>query len=197
MFTSRAEYRILLRQDNADLRLTPLVNEIGMHGMEERMEQVREKNEALIELKKYFSQESISPQEVNPYLEKQGASPLKQSVKVDSLLLRPEVSLSELQAAVPKIDRAISAYDEEVLNMSEINLKYAGYIRREQEMVEKMERLDGVTLGERIDYARIESLSSEAQEKLSKIRPLTIGQASRISGVSPSDVSVLLVHVGR
>jgi len=161
------------------------------------MEQVREKNEALIELKKYFSQESISPQEVNPYLEKQGASPLKQSVKVDSLLLRPEVSLSELQAAVPKIDRAISAYDEEVLNMSEINLKYAGYIRREQEMVEKMERLDGVTLGERIDYARIESLSSEAQEKLSKIRPLTIGQASRISGVSPSDVSVLLVHVGR
>jgi tRNA uridine 5-carboxymethylaminomethyl modification enzyme len=197
MFTSRAEYRILLRQDNADLRLTPLVHALGMKNMGERMESVQRKNEELIALKKYFSRESITPEDVNAYLIEQKASPLKQSVKLDSLLLRPEVSLAGLKKAVSRVEKALSGYDHEVLNMSEINLKYAGYIRREQEMVEKMERLDGVPLGERIDYSTIESLSSEAQEKLSKIRPLTIGQASRISGVSPSDVSVLLVHVGR
>ncbi len=197
MFTSRAEYRILLRQDNADLRLTPLVHRLGMRNMDKRMEQVRHKNDQLVALKRYYSKESITPEEANSYLETQGASPLKQSVKLDSLLLRPEVSLDALQKEVPKIGGELEDYDEEVLNMSEINLKYAGYIRREQEMVEKMERLDGVPLGERIEYKEIESLSSEAQEKLSKIRPLTIGQASRISGVSPSDVSVLLVHVGR
>lgn len=197
MFTSRAEYRILLRQDNADLRLTPLAHRIGMNHMEERMEQVERKNEDLIKLKRYYGQVSLSPDDVNPYLQKQKGSPLKQSVKMDSLLLRPEVSLEGLQNAVPKVREELSSYDEEVLSMSEINLKYAGYIRREQEMVEKMERLDGVPLGERIDYTKIESLSSEAREKLSKIRPLTIGQASRISGVSPSDVSVLLVHMGR
>jgi len=197
MFTSRAEYRILLRQDNADLRLTPLAHRLGMRGMGKRMEQVQHKNDQLVALKRYYSRESITPDEANAYLETQGASPLKQSVKLDSLLLRPEVSLDALQKAVPKIAGELEPYDEEVLNMSEINLKYAGYIRREQEMVEKMERLDGVPLGERIEYKEIESLSSEAQEKLTKIRPLTIGQASRISGVSPSDVSVLLVHVGR
>jgi tRNA uridine 5-carboxymethylaminomethyl modification enzyme len=197
MFTSRAEYRILLRQDNADLRLTPLAHRIGMNHMEKRMEQVERKNEDLLELKRYYGQTSISPDDVNPYLQEQKGSQLKQSVKMDSLLLRPEVSLEGLQNAVPKVREELSSYDEDVLSMSEINLKYAGYIRREQEMVEKMERLDGVPLGERIDYTKIESLSSEAREKLSKIRPLTIGQASRISGVSPSDVSVLLVHVGR
>ncbi|NBC24714.1 MAG: tRNA uridine-5-carboxymethylaminomethyl(34) synthesis enzyme MnmG [Bacteroidetes bacterium] len=197
MFTSRAEYRILLRQDNADLRLTPLAQRIGMNHMDERMEQVKRKNEDLMELKRYFGQFSISPDDVNPYLQQQKGSPLKQSVKLDSLLLRPEVSLEGIQEAVPEVREQLSTYDDDVLSMSEINLKYAGYIRREQEMVEKMERLDGVPLGERIDYSGIESLSSEAREKLSKIRPLTIGQASRISGVSPSDVSVLLVHMGR
>ncbi len=197
MFTSRAEYRILLRQDNADLRLTPLAKRIGMNHMDERMEQVNRKNEDLMELKRYFGQVSITPDDVNPYLQQQKGSPLKQSVKLDSLLLRPEVSLEGIQEAVPEVREQLSTYDDEVLSMSEINLKYAGYIRREQEMVEKMERLDGVPLGERIDYSGIESLSTEAREKLSKIRPLTIGQASRISGVSPSDVSVLLVHMGR
>jgi tRNA uridine 5-carboxymethylaminomethyl modification enzyme len=197
MFTSRAEYRILLRQDNADLRLTPLADRIGMHHMEERMGRVDKKNEELQEVERYLSKTSVSPEEINPYLDRQQASPLKQSVKLDSLLLRPEVSIEGLRSALTPLDHFLSTIDEEVVSMSEINLKYAGYIRREQEMVEKMDRLDGVPLGERVNYAQIESLSSEAREKLSKIKPLTIGQASRISGVSPSDVSVLLVHAGR
>ncbi len=197
MFTSRAEYRILLRQDNADLRLTPLAHHIGMHHMEDRMDRVTKKNEELQEVKQYLSKTSVSPEEINNYLSRQQASPLKQSVKLDSLLLRPEVSIDGLRSALPQLDEFLSRVDDEVVSMSEINLKYAGYIRREQELVEKMDRLDGVPLGERVDYAKIESLSSEAREKLSTIKPLTIGQASRISGVSPSDVSVLLVHAGR
>lgn len=197
MFTSRAEYRILLRQDNADLRLTPLAHHIGMHHMEDRMDRVTKKNEELQEVKQYLSKTSVSPEEINNYLSRQQASPLKQSVKLDSLLLRPEVSIDGLRSALPQLDDFLSRVDDEVVSMSEINLKYAGYIRREQELVEKMDRLDGVPLGERVDYAKIESLSSEAREKLSTIKPLTIGQASRISGVSPSDVSVLLVHAGR
>ncbi len=197
MFTSRAEYRVLLRQDNADLRLTPIVQNLGMLHLEERMKRVREKESANSEIISFFKKYSISPDVINPFLLNIDSAPIKQKLKLHSILLRPKVTIELLRREIPDLENEMCNYDKESLELAEINMKYAGYLEKEQEMVEKMNRLESVQLHDSFDYHALPSLSAEAREKLTKIKPRTIGQASRISGVSPSDVSVLLVHVGR
>lgn len=197
MFTSRAEYRILLRQDNADIRLTPRVSDLGMEGLDQRLDRVRQKETDAEEITRIFEKYSVAPEELNGYLESIGSAPLKQKVKLHSVLVRPHIGINALREVLPEVDQALSKFDPEVVELAEINMKYAGYIEKEQEMVDKMNRLEAVKLHDGFDYHSLPSLSAEAREKLTKIKPGTIGQASRISGVSPSDVSVLLVHVGR
>lgn len=197
MFTSRAEYRILLRQDNADLRLTPLAAKAGMQGLEERMERVQEKESANQEIQRFLNGFSIHPDVINPFLASIDSAPLKQSVKLNSVLLRPRVTIAALSEVVMEVGEYLAQHDQESQELAEINMKYEGYIRREQEMVDKMNRLESVRLYDDLDYHSLVSLSMEARLKLTQIKPRTIGQASRISGVSPADISVLLVHMGR
>jgi tRNA uridine 5-carboxymethylaminomethyl modification enzyme len=197
MFTSRAEYRILLRQDNADIRLTPLACALGMHGMEERMERVNTKIQNAARIERYFDDTSVEPELINGFLESIASAPLKQKVKARSVLTRPNIEVSDIRISLPYVNEFLSQYDEETITIAEVSMKYDGYIKKEQEMVDKMDRLESVRLADHFDYKALKSLSIEAREKLHKIRPRTIGQASRISGVSPSDISVLLVHVGR
>ncbi len=197
MFTSRAEYRILLRQDNADIRLSPLAEALGISGMEERMKKVKEKELAIEEIKKYFNKSSVSPLELNPYLESIGSSALKQQVKLIGVLSRPRVGIQDLAKQLDGLSQKIKDYDPELIMTAETDIKYEGYIVKEKEMAEKMNRLEDVYFYNNIDYNNIKALSMEAREKLNEIKPKTIGQASRISGVSPADISVLLVHLGR
>ncbi len=197
MFTSRAEYRILLRQDNADIRLTPLAYELGMQGLESRMERVESKKQNAAKIERYFDETSVDPDLINPLLDTIDSSPLKQKIKARSILGRPNIGIKEMRSVLSDIDDYLVDYDEETITIAEISMKYEGYIRKEQEMVDKMDRLESVRLADHLDYKSLKSLSFEAREKLHQIKPRTIGQASRISGVSPSDISVLLVHVGR
>jgi tRNA uridine 5-carboxymethylaminomethyl modification enzyme len=196
MFTSRAEYRILLRQDNADIRLTPLAQKIGIRGADLRMDQVKEKINAAAEIEKFFHQYSVEPNLINGYLEQINSAPIRQKVKLHSILVRPHVYMESLLNTLPEVANFLSSYPKEYSELAEINMKYDGYIKKENEMVDKMAKLEKVKL--RIpDYHQLQSLSAEAREKLTQIQPETIGQASRISGVSPADISVLLVHLGR
>jgi tRNA uridine 5-carboxymethylaminomethyl modification enzyme len=197
MFTSRAEYRILLRQDNADLRLTPLAQELGIQGAEERMQRVLAKQEAGEAISKFARKLSVEPGEVNRYLDSLGSQPLSQKVKLHSLLLRPHVDIAGLRTVLPALDEFLGNYEPEFIETAETDMKYEGYIERERERADKMNRLENVRLFDNLDYQQLTSLSKEAREKLSQIRPETVGQASRISGVSPADISVLLVHMGR
>ncbi len=197
MFTSRAEYRILLRQDNADLRLTPLAAQLGVKGIEQRMERVRAKAAVAETISRHLEDFSVSPDQLNNFLDSKGSALLKQKVKLKGVLLRPHVSIAELRGILPELDTFLEQFDPEFVDLAEINMKYEGYIKKEKEMVEKMNRLEAVRLHENFNYQGVSSLSAEAREKLSRIKPRTIGQASRISGVSPSDISVLLIHVGR
>jgi tRNA uridine 5-carboxymethylaminomethyl modification enzyme len=197
MFTSRAEHRILLRQDNADLRLTPLAQSIGMHGLEERMDRVDAKKSGMEEIQRVLDSFSAEPDQINPFLESIGSSPVNQKIKTSLLLTRPHTGLSDLRHNLPQLDEALRKFDDETVSLAEVDIKYRGYIEREKEMVNKMNRLEELAIHESIDYARIPALSLESREKLSRLRPRTIGQASRISGVSPSDISVLLIHIGR
>jgi tRNA uridine 5-carboxymethylaminomethyl modification enzyme len=197
MFTSRAEYRILLRQDNADLRLTPIAHQLGVKGMDERMEKVEQKRADMKAIRRLFERTSVDPDQLNGFLAQHNSSPLKQKVKLQSVLTRPHITMAALREVLPEIDGQLQAYSDETLMLAEIATKYAGYIRKEQDMVDKMNRLEAVRLRNDYDYAQLQSLSSEAREKLTQLQPRTIGQASRISGVSPSDISVLLVHMGR
>ena len=197
MFTSRAEYRILLRQDNADLRLTPLAENIGMQGLEERLENLTKKQSNINAIETYVKNLSVAPEEVNTLLEEKKSAPIKQKLKCHSLISRPGISIKDLGNRVEHIGTFISEFDEETLHCAETSMKYAGYIEKEREMAEKMNRLESVGLHADFAYEKLSSLSAEAREKLSEIKPRTIGQASRISGVSPSDISILLVHVGR
>lgn len=199
MFTSRAEYRILLRQDNADLRLTPIAFELGLAD-EKMMSKVEEKRKGTEDLKKLLRATGISPDSINPYLIRINSAPIQQQVKVTSVLTRPGVYLKEVLDINEEIkDKClkISSLHEDVLSQTEIQLKYEGYIDREEEIALKMKRLESVLIPEDIVYSQMKSLSSEAIEKLGMIKPRTIGQASRVSGVSPSDISVLLIYLGR
>jgi len=197
MFTSRAEYRILLRQDNADIRLTPLAYQLGMNGLESRMERVRSKVNNAAAIERYFDDTSVEPELINAFLETIDSSSLKQKIKAKAMVTRPNLGISEMRSSLPYLDEYLGQFDDETITIAEISMKYEGYIRKEQEMVNKMDRLESVRLADHFDYKALKSLSFEAREKLHQIRPRTIGQASRISGVSPSDISVLLVHVGR
>ena len=197
MFTSRAEYRILLRQDNADLRLTSLAKDLGIRNIEERVSRVEAKSEAMRTLKKSLESISVSPDQLNPYLESINSTDLNQKVKLISVLRRPNVSLNALAEYLPDLKSKLEAMDPAHIESTEIAIKYEGYIVKEQEMANKMNRLESVLLKNDLDYGTLSALSTEAREKLTTQRPRTIGQASRISGVSPSDISVLLVHMGR
>ncbi len=197
MFTSRAEYRILLRQDNADLRLTRKASEAGVGGMEERVKRAGDKEEAINKIRRFYQTTSIAPDQVNGYLESIGSSPLSQKVKLKSIIARPGVLQKDLEKAFPPLAAFLDNYDMEIRDLAQTDIKYEGYILKEKEMADKMNRLEDVKLYPTMNYHAIASLSAEAREKLSLIKPRTIGQATRISGVSPSDISVLLVHVGR
>ncbi len=197
MFTSRAEYRILLRQDNADLRLTKLAAQLGISNMEERINRVENKEQSILEIEKWLKKQSAEPDDINPLLNTLSSTPLKQKVKMLTVLSRPGINLSALRKYDNNLDSFLNDYDNETISVAETQLKYAGYIKKEQEMVDKMERLENVRLDQNLNYDQLVSLSAEAREKLTRQKPRTIGQASRISGVSPSDISVLLVHVGR
>jgi tRNA uridine 5-carboxymethylaminomethyl modification enzyme len=197
MFTSRAEHRILLRQDNADLRLTPLVEALGMQGLNERMDRVRIKGDGIKKIDHLLSSGNADPGQVNPFLESIGSATISQKIKLDVLLSRPHISLENILPYLPHLKDALAPFDAETIALAEVDVKYRGYIEREQEMVDKMNRLEELVLHDTLDYARISSLSAESREKLTRLKPRTLGQASRISGVSPSDISVLLVHIGR
>lgn len=199
MFTSRAEYRILLRQDNADIRLTPLGFSIGL-ASEGRMRRVNLKIEGTKSFKKDLRKIAVSPAEVNPFLESIGSAPISQKVKLSSIITRPKVYLKNLlDLSLEAKEKAMIVHTshDEVLDQVEIQMKYDGYIEREQDQAEKMSRLENVKIPSDLDFTKLNSLSTEAKEKLTAIKPVTIGQASRVSGVSPSDVSVLLVYLGR
>lgn len=197
MFTSRAEFRILLRQDNADVRLTPLTHKLGMRNMNDRMKKLSEKLEAEQSIVKHFKKTSVQPADINSYLEQKSSSTLKQKVKLDKILLRPHINVEDMRKELPDLNDFLTDFSQEHIDYAEIKMKYEGYIKKEEEMVDKLSRFEHIKINPDFDYNRLQSLSSEAREKLSEIKPSTIGQASRISGVSPSDVSVLLVHLGR
>ena len=199
MFTSRAEFRILLRQDNADERLTPLGFEIGLADAA-ALEKVERKKALTKQLKTKLREIGISPAQANPMLQKKESATIIQQVKASSLITRPHVTLSDLIEVNEEAALAVSeVFNSEPLavEQTEILLKYEGYIEREEEQAQKHQRLENLSLPEKMDYTQIKSLSIEAKEKLSQIQPATIGQAARVSGVSPSDISVLLVHLGR
>lgn len=196
MFTSRAEYRILLRQDNADLRLTALGHSIGMID-DERMEKVNRKIEDIKSVKRILTKVGITPAEANNILAVYNSSPIKQQVKAVELLIRPHIHIDDICRMSAEINEKLSSFSREVIEQAEIQLKYDGYINREQEVANKLNRLEDVVIPEGIDYKDLKSLSSEAVNKLTSISPKTIGQASRISGISPSDVNVLLIYLGR
>lgn len=199
MFTSRAEFRILLRQDNADERLTPLGFELGLADRE-ALDKVERKQALTKQLKTKLREIGISPDEANPLLVAKDSAPISQQVKASSLITRPHISLTDLVSVSAQTAMAVAeVHNEEPLavEQTEILLKYEGYIDREEEQAQKLQRLENLQLSNTLDYFQIKSLSIEAKEKLSKIQPATIGQAARVSGVSPSDISVLLVHLGR
>jgi tRNA uridine 5-carboxymethylaminomethyl modification enzyme len=199
MFTSRAEYRILLRQDNADLRLTSKGYELGL-ASKDRMDRLEEKYRQINSIVDFLKKESITPEQALPLLEILGTGNIQQKQKMAYFLLRPQVSLMDMTSYLSALKcflDAIPGLGDEVTEEVEISIKYENYIGKEQEIADKLLKLENITLSESFDYASITSLSYEAREKLSKIKPTSIGQASRISGVSPSDISILLVHLGR
>jgi tRNA uridine 5-carboxymethylaminomethyl modification enzyme len=199
MFTSRAEYRILLRQDNADERLTPVSYEMGLAGAE-RLRVLEAKQEGSKMVTGFLENQSVLPDDINPKLEKLGSSPIRQKVKLRELVARPQVSVYDLAAEVPALDEMISGIGEwraEIVEGAEIMIKYSGYIDRERTIADKIKRLEYVKLPDWVKYDEIKGLTMEARQKLAAIRPDTIAQASRIPGVSPADISVLLVLLGR
>lgn len=196
MFTSRAEYRILLRQDNADMRLTEMGYKMGLAD-EGRMLAMTEKKAAIDAITAFIGNYSVNPDAINGLLATAESSEIKQRTKLDKILARPHINLSLLASALPELQAFLNKYDKDALVCAEIELKYESYIEKEVELVEKMSRMENIKLQADFDYSVLKSLSIEARQKLSKIKPTSLGQASRISGVSPADMSVLLVHMGR
>lgn len=197
MFTSRAEYRTLLRQDNADLRLTPKSFAIGL-ASKERMDRVLEKQTKTDLFVDFLLKTSIKPEDVNPILEAKNSAKVSQSMKMFKIASRPQLDFNDVRK-FPKVEEFIHAneIDEEIIEQTEIHVKYSGYIEKEKNSADKLQRLENIKIPRNFDYKKVKSISFEAREKLTKIQPTTISQASRISGVSPSDVSVLLVYMGR
>ena len=196
MFTSRAEYRILLRQDNADLRLTEKGHAIGLAN-DERLHAMNEKKAALKNILNELSSTKVGPEQINESLTRINSSPIKEKNSVANLLKRPEIGVNEVRELHPSLAALISKFSKEVAEQAEIVVKYEPYIDREQKMADKIESLDNYRIQSDFDYDRVKALSSEAREKLKKQRPATIGQMSRMSGVSPADVSIMTVYLGK
>lgn len=196
MFTSRAEFRTLLRQDNADLRLTEMSYRMGL-ASQERMERLKAKREGVDELKKTLQNISLSPDEVNGYLSSKDSAALEQKQKALQILLRPNIDLLSMMKSVDKIGEMLSKYSEEVIEQAEIQIKYDVYIEKEKDLVKRMSQLEELRIPENFNYDKVAALSNEALQKFKKIKPSTLGQASRISGVNPSDVQILMVYMGR
>lgn len=201
MFTSRAEYRILLRQDNADERLTPISYKLGL-ASENRMRRLEEKQKSKATIQHYLEQHKVEPLQVNAFLEELGTSALSQKADMASLLQRPQINLQSLRTMNPAFDRFLEKYDrlpfaQELLEEVEVSMKYSSYIQKEEENAARLSKYDSLPLRSDFDYKSILSISYEAREKLSRLKPATLGQASRIPGVSPSDISVLLIWLNK
>ena len=197
MFTSRAEYRTLLRQDNADFRLTPLSHKLGL-ASDIRMRKMEEKRQGSNDFVQFFKKTSVLPEEINPILEEKESALVSQSDKMFKIFARPKVTMQDMRK-IPSVEAYIQErdLDNEVLEQTEIQVKYAGYIEKERQNADKLQRLEGIRIPENFNYDLLKSLSFEAREKLKEIQPTSISQASRISGVSPNDISVMLVYMGR
>jgi tRNA uridine 5-carboxymethylaminomethyl modification enzyme len=196
MFTSRAEHRILLRQDNADIRLTPAGHALGLAD-DERLEKVKRKVAETAEIIAYLTNKPIEPAEINNLLVSLGSAPITEKARANQLLKRPNVEIPHLIQAVPSLAQYLNKYQPDSVEQAEIALKYESYIEKEYQMAAKMEELEHYVIRERLDYRTIPALSNEAREKLLRVQPETIGQASRISGVSPADISILMVYLGK
>ncbi|AJW64068.1 tRNA uridine 5-carboxymethylaminomethyl modification enzyme MnmG [Elizabethkingia miricola] len=195
MFTSRAEYRLLLRQDNADIRLTEKAHKLGL-ASDERLQKVENKIAKSSELEEFLKATSVKVDDINPILEENSSSPVNQSFRAAQILTRPNINLNKL-CAIEEIKNKAAEYTDEVREQAEINIKYKGYIDKEKENVAKLHRLENIKIPENFDYSKVNSLSAEAKQKLSSVRPETIAQAGRISGVSPADINILLIFLGR
>lgn len=196
MFTSRAEFRTLLRQDNADLRLTEKSYEIGLADVE-RMKELTAKKESVTEIKKLLEQYSLEPAETNEYLSKINSAPILQKQKAAQLLLRPGIELNELINNIPSLKAKLSTVSKDAIRQADIQIKYEVYIKKEQELVKRISQLEELAIPENFNYEKIPALSAEAMQKFIKIKPRTLGQAGRISGVNPSDIQILMVYMGR
>jgi tRNA uridine 5-carboxymethylaminomethyl modification enzyme len=196
MFTSRAEFRTILRQDNADLRLTELSYRLSL-ASQERMDKVISKRDGVEKIKNILKEISLEPAEADAFLAENNSAPLPQKQKAVQILLRPNITLGSMIAGLPKIKQALAGFTEQIIEQADIQIKYNTYIEKEKELVKRMNQLEDLLIPENFDYSRIISLSAEALQKFKKIKPRTLGQASRISGVNPSDVQILMVYMGR
>ncbi|HOZ85757.1 MAG TPA: tRNA uridine-5-carboxymethylaminomethyl(34) synthesis enzyme MnmG [Niabella sp.] len=196
MFTSRAEYRTLLRQDNADARLTPLSYNIGL-ASEERMHQIKGKIENVVRIKTKLKETIIQPDEINGFLNSIGSSPIVEKQRTEKILLRPGIEIEALIETLPTLKASLHGFSKEELEQAAIQIKYDVYIEKEKEIVTRMGEMENLGIPDRFDYYKLASLGIEAREKLSRIRPKTLGQASRISGINPSDIQILMVFMGR
>jgi tRNA uridine 5-carboxymethylaminomethyl modification enzyme len=196
MFTSRAEFRTLLRQDNADLRLTEKSYRMGL-ASQERMDKVKEKQEGVEKIKTILKELPIDPEDINQLLIEKNTAPLTQRIRAYQILLRPSMDIFIMKEHVAKMKSALAGFNNETLEQAEIQVKYEVYIEKENELVKKMSQLEDLVIPDSFDYAKLVSLSTEARQKFNRIRPRTLGQASRISGVNPSDVQILMVYMGR
>ena len=196
MFTSRAEYRTLLRQDNADLRITPLGYKIGLASMQ-RMELAEKKAADVARIKAKLAEYPVEPAEINPFLQSIGSNPINERVRAGKLLLRPDVYLADLVAHVKDLRDTIGKEDRLTIEQAEIQVKYDVYIEKEHELVKRMASLEELMIPQSFNYEKLTAMSMEARQKLTKIKPQTLGQASRISGVNPSDIQILMVYMGR
>ena len=196
MFTSRAEYRILLRQDNADERLTPLAHELGL-ASDERLRELEHKLDGVKQLRQGLKKLSVTPEEALPVLDNVNSSPLKHAMRAQDILTRPHVTLEAMQQSISSVQELVDPHPEHVLEQVEIQVKYEGYIAKEQDMADRLGKLDHLVIPADLDFERLTSLSYEGRQKLTERRPRTLGEASRISGVSPSDLSVLMIYLGR
>jgi tRNA uridine 5-carboxymethylaminomethyl modification enzyme len=196
MFTSRAEFRTLLRQDNADLRLTELSYRLGL-ASQERMDKVIEKRNGVEEIKTILKNFVVEPDEINNYFSSINSSAITEKQKAQKILLRPDVELDEFADALPRLKDALKDFSTDAIEQASIQIKYDTYIQKEKELVQRMSQLEELEIPTTFDYKKIISLGNEAREKLTRIKPRTLGQASRISGINPSDVQILMVFMGR
>ena len=196
MFTSRAEFRTLLRQDNADLRLTPISHKLGLAG-DDRMEKTKRKASEVADIRKYLEETSVEPTALHEFLSARGSATMTQKLKLAQILLRPGISLPNLIHELPALQQAFQSFSKESIEQAEIQIKYQVYIDKERELVNRLHEMENLEIPGQFDYRKVQAISTEAREKLSVIRPRTLGQASRISGINPSDIQILMVFMGR